>query len=460
MIFTGWSTPLDLLGEEIGQREYEGHPVPDSIKDKVGTISEEDAMNAAMIDPIFDELAALPQAPDFAYLQPNDLEGIRQQRPDGPRQLGTVNASEIQDRLHGAWTGRAAGCALGKPVEGVGMRGAKGMDGRTTIRTYLENRGHWPLDFYFSGADASDGIKLPCELSQRENIAFMEPDDDIHYTLIALHVLEKHGADFTWKDVANAWNNCLPYNAICTAETQAILNYNNARPRKAQAGTPAAEWVTPEYTSTHRNPYREWIGAQIRADGWGYACAGNPELAAEFAWRDAHWTHRANGIYGEMMFAAITAAAFVEHDAVRLIEIGLSEIPAQSRLAEAIRAGLTQAEQARNFHTYMDWVQEHYGDLSPVHTVNNALVVTGAMIFGQMDFHQSICTSVEGAWDTDCNGATCGSIVGAASGAKGLNSSLVAPLNDTIKPKVFGFEDIAMSELADRTRKVHDAIAG
>ena len=82
------------------------------------------------------------------------------------------------------------------------------------------------------------------------------------------------------------------------------------------------------------------------------------------------------------------------------------------------------------------------------------------MIFGQMDFHQSICTSVEGAWDTDCNGATCGSIVGAASGAKGLNSSLVAPLNDTIKPKVFGFEDIAMSELADRTRKVHDAIAG
>ena len=145
---------------------------------------------------------------------------------------------------------------------------------------------------------------------------------------------------------------------------------------------------------------------------------------------------------------------------MRLIEIGLSEIPSRSRLAEAITLALAQSDQAGDFHTYMDWVQEHYGDLSPVHTVNNALVVIGAMIYGQMDFHQSICTSVEGAWDTDCNGATCGSIVGAASGVKGLNSSLVAPLNDTIKPKVFGFEEIAMQELADRTLKVHDKIAG
>ena len=185
---------------------------------------------------------------------------------------------------------------------------------------------------------------------------------------------------------ANAWNSCLPYNAICTAETQAILNYNNASPRKA-----VTDWVTPEYTSIHRNPYREWIGAQIRADGWGYACAGNPERAAEFAWRDAHWTHRANGIYGEMLFAAITAAAFVVSDPVELVEIGLSEIPRNSRLAEAGRNALKQVPECSDFHDFMNWVDVHYGELSPVHTVNNALVVIGAIIFGQMDFHQSIC---------------------------------------------------------------------
>ena len=458
-MFTGYTTPLGLLELELDQREYEGHPVPDSIREQVSSLDpDEDSMNIAVTDPIFDELEALPKTADFHYVQPNDLASIRRERPDGPRQLRAVDATELLDRLHGAWTGRACGCALGKPVEGVGMRGAKGMAGRQTIRTYLENRGQWPLDFYFSGENAGDDIKLPCQLSHRENIAFMEPDDDIHYTLIALHVLEKHGADFTWKDVATAWNNCLPYNAICTAETQAILNYNNAVPRSVVQRRSTVDWATPEYTSTHRNPYREWIGAQIRADGWGYACAGNPELAAEFAWRDAHWTHRANGIYGEMMFAAIMASAFVVHDPVALINIGLSEIPQNCRLSEAVNAALEQVKQCDDFHLYMDWVDEHYGDLSPVHTVNNALIVVGSMIYGQMDFHQSICTSVEGAWDTDCNGATCGSIVGAASGARGLNSSLVAPLNDTIKPLVFGFQEITMSELAERTLRVHEAM--
>ena len=106
----------------------------------------------------------------------------------------------------------------------------------------------------------------------------------------------------------------------------------------------------------------------------------------------------------------------------------------------------------------MDWVEEHYGDLSGVHTVNNALVVIGAVIFGRMEFHGSICRSVEGGWDTDCNGATCGSIMGAASGVRALTSSLVAPLNDTIKPNVIGFQEVSMAELAERTLKVHQRV--
>ena len=331
--------------------------------------------------------------------------------------------------------------------------GRQGMRGRKAIRTYLENRQQWPLDYYFSGVDAGDGLQIGCPLSQRENIAFMEPDDDIHYTLVALRVLEDYGPDFKWRDVATVWNTSLPYYAICTAEAQAIMNYNNAVPRK-----PPSDWVTPEYTSTNRNPYREWIGAQIRADGWGYACAGNPELAAEFAFRDACWTHRANGIYGEMMFAAIMAAAFVVRDPIELVNIGLSEIPQNCKLAEACRAALAQVPECQGFDDYMDWVEEHYGNLSGVHTVNNALVVIGAMIFGRMDFHGSICRSVEGGWDTDCNGATCGSIVGAASGVGALKSSLVEPLNDTIRPRVIGFQEVSMAELAERTLKVHQRV--
>ena len=455
MIFSGWDTPLALLQLELIQRDYEGHRVPKDLKEQVAALDDErDAMNFGAVDPLYSALDGLPKDPAFPYVQPNDLEGIRRERPEGPRRLGTVADADLLDRFHAAWTGRAAGCALGKPVEGMGIRGQRGMGGRQAIRTYLENRRQWPLDYYFSGTDVGDNLRIACPQSQRENIAFMEPDDDIHYTLIALHVLEDYGPGFTWRNVATAWNRSLPYYAICTAEAQAIMNYNNAVPRKARS-----DWVTPEYTSTNRNPYREWIGAQIRADGWGYASAGNPELAAEFAFRDACWTHRANGIYGEKMFAAIIAAAFVVRDPIELVNIGLSEIPQNCRLAEACRAALAQVSSCDGFDGYMDWVEEHYGNLSGVHTVNNALVVIGAMIFGQMDFHASTCRSVEGGWDTDCNGATCGSIVGAANGAIVLNSSLVLPLNDTIKPKVIGFQEVSMTELAERTLAVHKAVA-
>ena len=456
MTFAGWDTPLELVKYELTQRRYEGVVVPKDLSDQVAKLAkkkEKNDMNFEAVGAIYDSLSKLKVSPSFRYDQPNNLAEIRKRRPKGPRQLATLDSQELFNKLHGAWTGRAAGCALGKPVEGMGINGKDGVIGRKIIRSYLENRNHWPLDHYFSGKDVGDQLKIHCPKSHRENIAYMEPDDDIHYTLIALKILEEYGPDFTWRHVAHTWNQSLPYNVICTAETQAILNYNNAVPRKAKSN-----WVTPEYTSSYRNPYREWIGAQIRADGWGYACAGNPELAAEFAYRDACWTHRANGIYGEMMFAAIIAAAFVESNPRELINIGLSEIPKTSRLAEATEAALDKARSLKDFYSYMDWVEANFGELSGVHTVNNALVVIGAMIYGDEDFHKSICLSVEGGWDTDCNGATCGSILGASKGHSELDSSLVLPLNDTIKPSVIGFQKITMTELARRMQEVQKTI--
>lgn len=454
MVFAGWDTPLALLKLEVVQREYEGFVVPRDLKAKIKALERgRDDANVGAIEPLFDALDNLEAEPGFEFVQPNDLEAIRRERPDGPRRLVLPNDTDLLDRFHGAWLGRACGCALGKPVERLGMRGVQGMSGRSAIKTYLQNRNNWPLDDYFSGQDAGDGIPLNCPASQLENIAYMEPDDDIHYTLIALHVMETHGHNFVWQDVADAWNACLPYSAICTAETQAILNYCMTTTR-IRTGS----FATPEFTSTHRNPYREWIGAQIRADGWGYACAGLPELAAEFAYRDASWSHRANGIYGAMMFAAVTAAAFVESDPYELVRIGLSEIPKRSRLAHAADKALKWTRECDDFEAYMTRVEASYGELSPVHTVNNALIVIGSMIYGHMDFHRTICTSVACGLDTDCNGATCGSIAGAASGAATLASKLIAPLNDTIKPLVFGFSEITMTELAQRTLAVHQSV--
>src|SRR5438093_738953 len=83
-----------------------------------------------------------------AGAEPNELGAIRALRPDGPRDLDwKPSDEEALDRFHGAWTGRAVGCALGKPVEGMGMtRDASGaVIGRARIKRYLSNRSDWPL---------------------------------------------------------------------------------------------------------------------------------------------------------------------------------------------------------------------------------------------------------------------------------------------------------------------------
>jgi ADP-ribosylglycohydrolase len=461
----GWTDSRKLLIDEALQRRDEGVAIPARLQQAIDALHPEaDAWNDQKIDPIYDELMALPEDAALARREPNDLAAIRALRPAGPRDLGWKPADgDLIDRLHGAWTGRCVGCALGKPVEGMGMSARNGVPvGRARIKAYLERRGDWPLADYFSGRDAGDGEKIGQGGSIRENIAFMEPDDDIHYSLVGLGVMETYGPDFTWSDVAYYWTSHIPFGHICTAETQAVLNFWNRSVRWKAAGTVAC---TPAWTRRHRNPYREWIGAQIRSDGWAFCAAGRPELAAEFAWRDASWTHERNGIYGEMFLAAMQAAAFVESDPHALVAIGLSEIPADCRLAVAVRDLLSEIPRHADWESCMAWIERRCAAISPthlwggvivtgmnpVHTINNALICVLALIHGRLDPQRTTTISVMCGLDTDCNGASVGSIAGAASGRARFGEHLAARLNDTVKPAIVGFQEVRMRELAERT---------
>ncbi|MFP4106285.1 MAG: ADP-ribosylglycohydrolase family protein [Phycisphaerae bacterium] len=457
----GWTSALGSLREELVQRRDEGCEIPEDLFRRIEQLDpEEDAWNTAVIDPLYDELMGLQPDADLLAREPSDLNSIRAARPDGPRNFQwNPSQEELLDRLHGAWTGRSVGCALGKPVEGMGMSRRDGkLVGRRRIKRYLQLRNDWPLRDYFSGRDVEG---MPCEDTEtgkglgpqeatREQIAYMPADDDIHYSLVGLGVLEKHSPDFGWSDVALYWSDHIPFGAICTAEAQAILNFWNHSVRWKGGGMDA----TPEFTRRHRNPYREWIGAQIRSDGWAWACAGNPEKAAELAYRDACWTHERNGIYGEMMFAAIQAAAFVERDPRKLVEIGLSEIPSECRLALATRECLQWLEQCDTWEDCMDRLDKAYAGMDPVHTINNALICVLSLFYGKTNPEESTEISVMCGLDTDCNGATVGSIVGAAAGRKAFGEHLAGQLNDTIRPNMIGFQQTKMIDLARRTATV------
>lgn len=86
--------------------------------------------------------------------------------------------------------------------------------------------------------------------------------------------------------------------------------------------------------------------------------------------------------------------------------------------------------------------------------MNNAALVTAALLWGQGDYTRTIGLAVQGGWDTDCNGATAGSVFGAMYGSGALPGRWVDPLNDLVRSSIMGFDHSRVSELADRSVRV------
>jgi ADP-ribosylglycohydrolase len=114
------------------------------------------------------------------------------------------------------------------------------------------------------------------------------------------------------------------------------------------------------------------------------------------------------------------------------------------------KSGLSWEEAISNIHDEYD----EKISINLTHTITNEMIVCIALLYGEMDLGKSICIAVEGAFDTDCNGATVGSIVGLANGAKALPTNWIEPFHDTLKSGVDGFGMVKISELAERTVKI------
>lgn len=334
------------------------------------------------------------------------------------------------DKIYGAWLGRCCGCLLGKPIEGWK---------REQVATHLKATDNWPLSRYIErGAEQGQWFI--------EDIAFMPEDDDINYTVAGLGILERYGREFTSEDVGSYWLANIPILSTCTAERVAYRNM--------------VDGIVPPKTALQRNPYREWIGAQIRADLWGYVNPGSPEAAAQMAIRDAAVSHVKNGIYGEMWAAAMVAAAFSEDSAEAIVRAGLSVIPQGSRLAHAISGQLRLRETASGPAVAIDDIHSRWNEHDPhhwCHVISNAEIVAMALLWGGMELGKTICLAVQAAFDTDCNGATCGSIVGAALGAGAVGTRWREPMNDTVETGVRGFSRATISELSRRTLAAIDS---
>ncbi|MEU6682387.1 ADP-ribosylglycohydrolase family protein [Streptomyces sp. NPDC046832] len=345
--------------------------------------------------------------------------------------------TDLGNRILGGWTGRIAGNMLGKPVE----QGEVWT--RDRIDRYLRQAAALPLtDYLPEPISEHDGFALRPEWRQcvRGRIHGSCRDDDVDYAILGLDLLETHGFGFTTEQVGDLWLLRLPYLQTFTAERAAYRNL--------------AGGLKPPLTATYDNPYQEWIGALIRADVFGWTCPGAPRRAALLARRDAVLSHTGNGVYGAMWAAALIAAAFTAPTVRHAVDEALAVIPASSRLARAVRRVVALHDTRMSWEDTLTTLAEETVGMGWIHTVPNAAVLTAGLLYGDGDFTRTITLTVRGGLDTDSNGATAGSVAGVFGGAAAIPDQWKAPLEDTVRSAVFGFDGVRISELAERTLRL------
>lgn len=435
-----WLEILERIKYELRQREEEGNNAVELCSEwnqieKLGLSEVELKMKAELF---YRKLEETPSQVKNESSEPTSWNEIVRQCNYKADRIPSFSPSLIEDRILGGWLGRSAGCLLGKPIEKTQRSG---------IIELLSSNGTWPISDYITADGIPDSLlkKYPWNKhngkeSLKENVACMPEDDDMNYPMLNLSVYERYGEEFTTENIIQTWMDMLPVLSTFTAERVAYVNALNG--------------ILPPETAMIRNPYREWIGAQIRADVWGWISPAQPARAAEFAWRDARLSHVHNGIYGEIFFASAIAASFKYDNILTIISEALSFVPPQSRFAKAIRFVLSMPIQKQSWDATIDSLYQKFGMYHWVHTINNAALVVAALLSSKEDYERAICNVVMGGWDTDSNGATVGSIMGTMLGEKNLPLKWLSPLNNRIRSSLKGFDNALLSDLAKRTTKL------
>lgn len=425
----------DLIPDEAEQLATSGYQAGPLLEQARAAARADDRPRLAEIEA---ELAAAPRDPGWRYTEPSAGE-LAALLPT-PTPSAPLDQADLAGRQYGAWLGRCVANTMGKPVEGLAA---------AEVETYLRAAGAWPQRGFVPLLDTlPDGVSHLHESAPQAALGTFTAiprDDDLDWTMVGLHLLETYGDAVTTEDIAREWLNLLPFTQTFTAERAAYRNL--------------VRGLRPPQTATWRNPYREWIGALIRADAFGYAHPGDPGRAARLALTDARLSHVANGIYGETWAAGLVAGAFVTREPVVALAAGRSCVPDGSRLAEVLDGVSGLADEGASYEEARAWLDAHTGQYNWVHTVNNAGIIAVALLWGEEDFVTTVARSVAAGLDTDSNAATVGSVFGALYGAAAIPAGLRAAGGERVTSAVQGFDGIEISALAERSLRLAERSA-
>lgn len=313
-----------------------------------------------------------------------------------------IDSAEFGEKIRGAWLSQLIGGAMGTMVEGYTYE--KLQEAFGDVRGYL-----------------------------REPNTY---NDDITFELAFLDAFSKRGYDVTSTDIALSWVGLIPCG--WSAEEIAVRNIKNG--------------IFPPMSGTYRNPFNEWIGAQMRGGICGMCAPGDPYQAAKLAFSDGEVSHANNGILGEVFNAVMTSLAFVEKDIRRVVEAAMELIPKDSEYYSVISFAYECCGKYTDWRDSLKACREKYRRYNWIHAYPNACCEIIALLYGGGDFRETLHIITMCGVDVDCNAGMIMPLLTIIQGMRIIPKELIHPAFSELATYMRGrFRKITLEELVNDT---------
>nr|WP_252187646.1 ADP-ribosylglycohydrolase family protein [Anaeromonas gelatinilytica] len=262
-------------------------------------------------------------------------------------------------------------------------------------------------------------------------------NDDITFEIAFLLSKYKYGKDLDSEKISGNWTALIPY--AWSAEDIALKNLLLGK--------------LPPLSGKDNNPYREWIGAQMRGAICGMVAPGDPLEAARLAWLDGQISHYNNGIIGEVFNAIMTSLAFVESDIRKIIKDTIEILPEDSQYKSVVKFALDTCEKVEDPEEAFIICEKEFERYNLVHSYPNAAIEVISLWFGEGDYNKTIYLVGLAGLDVDCNAGQVGNIVGVLNSKSGLEEKWTEPIGYQFKTYVRNYEIITIDELVKLTKE-------
>jgi ADP-ribosylglycohydrolase len=312
-----------------------------------------------------------------------------------------LDESLIADRIYAGWLAQIVGGALGTALEGYCTDQLRSAFGE--IRGYVR-----PPNTY---------------------------NDDITYQIAFLEAFKDWGYNVTSHAIALEWISRIP-----TGWSAENIALNNLR-----------LGIFPPESASHANPFREWIGAQMRGAVCGLVALGDPLTAAELAFIDGSISHCNNGILGEIFNALLVSLAVVYTDPKALLKSVIDLIPAKSEYFSILAFAYETCCANDSWESAWKLCEERYRTYNWIHAYPNAAAEVVALYFCNNSFDECMHVIAMSGQDVDCNAAQVGAVMGVMLGRSEIASNWTDQLGEKVESYMRGWEKTSVAEIAQLT---------